>query len=128
MQIPGFVDEFLGPDLEGKDLPAFQQASGAIDEFEECYDAFAGAGLAHGLNVRVAHRGVDGAVARMTLRNQPLHGNITKAAGWHIGDAEEPDVVMRIQKQFQVSQQVFDFAPVEESLSSDQVVTNGCLA
>ena len=100
----------------------------AFNEFDEGFDALAGFGLERGGHGGVFHRGEDGTFAFMARAKQSFHRHIAQAARGHVRDAQQIDVVVRIDKCFQVGEKIFDFAPVKKTLSADQMITHTCRA
>jgi len=47
--------------------------------------------------------------------------------GRHIGDAQQADIVLRVEKSFQIGQEIAHFAPVEKALAANQVIPNAGL-
>ncbi|MDB6054096.1 MAG: hypothetical protein JWN25_1619 [Verrucomicrobiales bacterium] len=72
----------------------------------------------------MAHGGVDRGAALVTGLDEAFHGDITQAPGGNVGDAEEANVIMRIDEHFEEGEEVLDFAPVKEALTANEVITD----
>ena len=61
-------------------------------------------------------------------RQQALHGHVAQPARRDIRDAQQADVVVRIDQGLEVSEEIADLAPVEEALAANEVVAHAGLA
>ena len=61
-------------------------------------------------------------------RQQALHRHVAQPARRDIGDAQQADVVVRIEQGLEVGEEIADLAPVEEALAADEVVAHAGLA
>src|SRR5947199_4900025 len=100
----------------------------AIDEFKEGDDALARTAGKHGLDIGVAHDAVNGTVARVTFCNEPFHGHVAQPARRNICDPQKADIILGIEKELEISEQVFDLTAIKEALAADEVVANVALA
>ena len=73
---------------------------------------------------RIFHGGEDGAFPLVAGAEQPFHRHVAQAARGHVGDAQQADVVVRIQEHFQVGEEILDFAPVKIALAADQMIAH----
>ena len=96
----------------------------ALNEFHKGLDTFPGGLLKRGCDQRIFHGGENRAFAVMAGTEQTFHRHIAQSARGHIRDAQQADVVVRIQKRFQIGDEILDFAPVEKALSANQVIAN----
>jgi len=99
-----------------------------FDEMNELLNAFAGFGQESGGDRGIFHHREDGTFALVACAEQTFHRDVAEAARRDIGDAQEADVVVRIQQGFEVSEDVADFAAVEEALAANQVIPDAGLA
>ena len=106
-----------------------QAPARALDQFDEALDALARPGLEGRRHRRVLHDGEDRSTLRSWLaRQQALHRDVAQPARRHVGDAQQADVVVRIEQGLQVGQEIADLAPVEEALAADEVIAHAGLA
>ena len=59
---------------------------------------------------------------------QTFHRDVTQTARRDIGDAQQADVVVRVDERLQVSQEILDLAPVKIALAAHDMVANARLA
>ena len=76
----------------------------------------------------VFHHGEDGAFPLVACAEQAFHRHVAQAARGNIGDAQQADVVVRVQETLEVSEEILDLAPVEKALTADEMITHAGLA
>ena len=59
---------------------------------------------------------------------QPLHGDIAQSPRGHIGNPQQADVIVRVEKTLQIGQHIPNLAPVKEALAADQMIADVGLA
>ena len=73
-------------------------------------DALARLGLKGHLHRRIFHRGEHGALALVARGQQAFHGHVAQPARRHVGNAQQADVVVRIDEDLQVGEKIADFS------------------
>ena len=64
----------------------------------------------------------------MARRQQALHRDVAQPARRDVGDAQQADVVVRVEQDLEVGEEIADLAPVEEALAADEVIAHAGLA
>ena len=59
---------------------------------------------------------------------EPFHRHIAQAARRNVGDAQQADVIVRIDERLHVGQEILDLAPVKIALAADQMIADAGLA
>ena len=59
---------------------------------------------------------------------QAFHRHVAQAARGHVGDAQQADVVVRIDEHLEVGEEILDLAPVKITLAADQMIADAGLA
>ena len=79
-------------------------------------------------HIGVPHGGKNRAAAFLAGRQQPFHRHVAQAARRDVGDAQQADVVVRVDEGLEVGQEILDFAPVKKALAADEVIADAGLA
>ena len=80
------------------------------------------------LNVGVFHGREDRAIALLAGLQEAFHRHVAQAARRDIGDAQQADVIVRVDEHFQKGQEILDLAPVKITLSADEMIAHAGLA
>ena len=67
----------------------------------------------------MAHGAIDRAMPFLTTGEQPFHNPVAQPACRHIGDAQQANVIVRVQKRFQKRKHIAYLAAVEEALPAN---------
>ena len=113
---------------DGQLAIVIQLALRALHKFHKRLDALARVRLKRRRHQRIFHRGEDGTFPLVARAEQPFHRHVAQAARGHVGDAQQADVVVRIEKHFQIGEEILDLAPVKKALPADQMITHAGLA
>ena len=105
-----------------------QPPARALDEFDKAFDALARPGLEGRRHRRVLHHGEHRAFAFVARRQQALHRHVAQPPRRDVGNAQQADVVVRVEQGLEVSQEIADLAPVEEALAANEVIAHAGLA
>src|SRR6267154_6003131 len=95
-----------------------------FNKFDKGFDAGSSGTLKCRGNYGVLHGRENRTLAFVAGAEKPFHGDIAEAARRNIGNAKQADVVIWVQKYFEVGQEVPDFATIEKALPTDQVITH----
>ena len=101
-----------------------QLALHALDKFHKRLDAFARVGLERRRDQRIFHGGENGAFPVVARAEEPFHRDVAQAARGGVGDAQQADVVVRIDENFQVGEEILDLASVKKTLSADEMIAD----
>jgi len=91
-----------------------QLRAGFFDEGNERLDALARLGLKSHLHRRTFHRGEHGTLPLLARGEQAFHGHIAQPPRRHVRNAQQTDVVVRIDEDLQVGEKIADFRPVKK--------------
>ncbi len=99
-----------------------------FDECDKCLDAFLRPLLKLNGHERVFHRSEHGAKPVMAGGQQAFHRHVAQAARGRVGDAQQADVVVRIDEHLEIREKIPDLAPVKKTLPADEMITYAGLA
>ena len=60
----------------------------------------------------------------MARAEQAFHGHIAESPRRHVRNAQQADVVVRVDEDLQIGEKIADFRPVKETLATNQMVTD----
>ena len=64
----------------------------------------------------------------MALGQQALHGRFAQSSGGNIRNPQQTQVIVRVDKNFEISEKIFDLAPVKKALTADQLIGHARLS
>ncbi len=77
-----------------------------FNKLNECQDALAGFSREPRLHLGAFHGREDRLMPLLAGRQQPFHRDLAQTARRHVRDAQQTDIVMRVEEHFQVGQKI----------------------